>query len=210
MLSALRLSFPLFNTQGAAMNGLKSFASILSRTWWLLLVRGLAALAFGILTFVMPQISIASLVLLFGAYSMADGILCLWTALAGPREHESWWLLLLGGLVGIGIGILTFIAPGVTALALVIYLAAWAIATGVLEIVAAIRLRLEIPGEWALILAGLASVAFGVIIMARPGAGALALLWLIGSYASVFGVLLLVLAFKARGFVDKVAKIAHA
>lgn len=191
------------------MNSVKSFASILSRSWWLLLLRGLAALAFGILTFVMPLISIASLVLLFGAYSMADGILCLWTALAGPKEHESWWLLLLGGLAGIGIGILTFMAPGLTALVLVLYIAAWAIVTGVLQIVAAIRLRLEIPGEWALILVGLASVAFGALIMARPGAGALALLWLIGSYAIVFGVLLIVLAFKARGFVDKIAKIAH-
>jgi len=192
------------------MNGLKSFASILSRSWWLLVLRGLAALAFGALTFAMPQISIASLVLVFGAYSMADGVLCLWTALAGPREHESWWLLLLGGLVGMGIGILTFMAPGVTALALVIYIAAWAIATGVLQIVAAIRLRLEIPGEWVLILAGLASVAFGALVMARPAAGALALLWLIGSYAILFGVLLLVLAFKARGFVGKISKIADA
>jgi len=192
------------------MNGLNSFASILSRNWWLLVLRGIAALVFGILTFLMPRISIASLVLLFGAYSMADGILCLWTALAGPREHESWWLLLLGGFVGIGIGILTFIAPGLTALALLIYIAAWAIATGVLQIVAAIRLRLEVPGEWALILAGLASIVFGVIIMARPAAGALAVVWLIGSYACVFGVLLLVLAFKARGFVAKIAKILPA
>jgi uncharacterized membrane protein HdeD (DUF308 family) len=191
-------------------NGIKSLASILSRGWWLLLLRGVAALAFGILTFVLPQISLATLVLLFGAYSMADGILCLWSALAGSREHESWWLLLLGGLVGIGIGVLTFMAPGVTALALLIYVAAWAIATGVLEIVAAIRLRIEIQGEWTLILAGLASVVFGVLIMARPGVGALALVWLIGSYACVYGALLLMLAFRARGFVEKIGKAAHA
>lgn len=188
------------------MNGIESrLSSMLSRSWWLLFLRGLAALIFGILTWVLPGISLAALVLLFGAYSMVDGIFCLWTALAGPRDHESWWLLLLGGLVGIGVGILTFVAPGVTALALLIYIAVWAIATGVLEIVAAVRLRKEIKGEWALALAGLASVVFGVLIMARPAAGALALLWLIGSYAILFGVLLLVLAFKARRFVHKIA-----
>lgn len=187
------------------MNAMEShISSILSRSWWLLVLRGLAALTFGILTWVLPGISLASLVLLFGAYAMADGILCLWTAFAGPKNHESWWLLLVIGLVGIGVGILTFAAPGVTALGLLIYIAAWAIATGVLAIVAAIRLRREIEGEWALVLAGLASVVFGVLIMANPGAGALALLWLIGSYAIVFGVLLLVLAFKARRFVHKI------
>jgi uncharacterized membrane protein HdeD (DUF308 family) len=188
------------------MNSIESrFASILSRGWWLLVLRGLAALTFGVLTLVVPGISLASLVLLFGAYSMADGIFCLWNAVAGPRDHESWWVLLLGGLVGIGVGVLTFIAPGVTALGLLIYIAVWAIATGVLEIVAAVRLRREITGEWALALAGLASIVFGVLIMARPGAGALALLWLIGSYAILFGALLLVLAFKARSFVHKLA-----
>jgi len=186
------------------MNAIEShFSSILARNWWLLVLRGLAALFFGILTWVLPGISLASLVLLFGAYALADGLLCLWTAFAGPRDHESWWLLLLVGLVGIGVGILTFAAPGVTALGLLIYIAAWAIATGVLAIAAAIRLRREIVGEWALALGGIASVAFGVLIMANPGAGALALLWLIGSYAMLFGVLLLVLAFKARGFAHK-------
>jgi len=188
------------------MNGIEShLSSVLSRSWWLLVLRGFAALIFGILTWVVPGISLASLVLLFGAYSMADGIFCIWTALAGPRRHESWWLLLLGGLVGIGVGILSFVAPGLTALALLIYIAVWAIATGVLEIAAAIRLRTEIEGEWALALAGIASVLFGVLIMTRPGAGALALLWLIGSYAIFFGVLLLILAFKARSFVHRIA-----
>jgi uncharacterized membrane protein HdeD (DUF308 family) len=173
-------------------------ASILSRGWWLLLLRGIVAIAFGVLTWSQPGISLAVLVLVFGAYSMADGILGIWTAVAGGEHHEHWWVLLLGGLLGVGI--LTFFAPGVTALALLFYIAMWAIGTGVLEIVAAIRLRKEIDGEWMLILAGLASVVFGVLLMAQPGAGALALLWLIGSYAIVFGVLLVLLAFKARSF----------
>jgi uncharacterized membrane protein HdeD (DUF308 family) len=175
-------------------------AAILSRNWWVLLLRGIVAIVFGVLTWLLPGISLAALVLLFGAYSMVDGILGAWTAIAGRKEHEHWWVLLLEGLVGIGVGILTLFAPGVTALALLFYIAIWAIATGVLEIVAAIRLRKEIEGEWLLVLGGLASVAFGVLLMARPGAGALAVLWIIAAYAVVFGVILVVLAFKARSF----------
>ena len=181
------------------MNGVpKHLASILVRSWWLLLLRGLAAIAFGVLTWFQPGISLAALVLLFGAYSMADGVLATWTAFAGRADHEYWWVLLLEGLLGMAVGLLTFLAPGITALGLLFYIAIWAIATGVLEIVAAIRLRTEIKGELLLILAGLASVAFGFLLVAQPGAGALALLWLIGSYAVLFGVLLVVLAFKAR------------
>ena len=175
-------------------------ASILSRGWWLLLLRGLAAIAFGVLTWSQPGISLAVLVMFFGAYSLVDGVLGVWTAIAGREHHEHWWVFLLEGLLGVGVGILTFFAPGVTAIALLFYIAIWAIGTGVLEIVGAIRLRKEIDGEWMLILAGLASVVFGVLLMAQPGADALALIWLIGSYAIVFGVLLVLLAFKARSF----------
>jgi uncharacterized membrane protein HdeD (DUF308 family) len=192
--------------QESAMNSLEQrLASVLTRSWWLVLLRGIAAIAFGILTWVQPGISLAALVLLFGAYSLADGIFALWTVVAGPKDHESWWMLLLGGLVGIGVGLLTLFEPGLTALALLFYIAIWAIATGVLEIAAAIRLRREIKGEWALVFAGLASVAFGIILAAHPGAGVLTVLWLIGAYAIVFGVLLVVLAFKARSFVSRVA-----
>jgi uncharacterized membrane protein HdeD (DUF308 family) len=175
-------------------------ATILSRNWWVLLLRGIVAIAFGVLTWFQPGISLASLVLLFGVYSMADGILGAWTAIAGRKERDHWWVLLLEGLVGIGVGLLTLFAPGVTAMALLFYIAIWAIATGVLEIVAAIRLRKEIEGEWLLVLGGLASVVFGVLLMARPGVGVLAVLWLIAAYAVVFGVLLVILAFKARSF----------
>jgi uncharacterized membrane protein HdeD (DUF308 family) len=175
-------------------------ASVLSRHWWLLLLRGLAAIAFGVLTWVQPGISLSALVLLFGAYSMVDGVLATWAAIAGAKDHDFRWVLLLEGLLGIGVGILTFIAPAITALALLFYIAIWAIATGVLEIAAAIRLRKEIKNEWLLILAGLASVIFGALLAAQPGTGALALLWLIASYAVVFGVLLVVLAFKTRRF----------
>jgi uncharacterized membrane protein HdeD (DUF308 family) len=184
----------------------KQLAAILFRNWWVLLLRGLVAIAFGVLVWFQPAMSLAALVLLFGAYSMADGILSVWTAIAERKEREHWGLLLLGGLLGIGVGILTFLVPGITALALVFYIAVWAIATGVLEIVAAIRLRKEIEGEWLLILSGLVSVVFGVILMAQPGVGALAVLWLIATYAIVFGVLLVILAFKARSFLSEAAR----
>ncbi len=132
-------------------------------------------------------------------------MLSTWTAIAGRANHEYWWLVLLRGLLGIGVGVLAFVEPGVLALALLFYIAIWAIATGVLEIATAIRLRREIEGEWLLILSGLISVVFGVVLIARPVGGALALLWLIASFAIAFGVVLVILAFKARGFAHKVA-----
>jgi uncharacterized membrane protein HdeD (DUF308 family) len=184
----------------------KQLATILSRNWWVLLLRGLIAIMFGVLAWVQPGISLAALVLLFGIYALADGILGVWTAIAGQKEHEHRWVLLLWGLIGIGVGIMTFLVPGVTALALLFYIAIWAIAKGVLEIVAAIRLRREIKGEWLLILGGLASVVFGILLMAQPVAGALALLWLIATYAVIFGVLLVILAFKARSFGNQLAR----
>ncbi|HMA06386.1 MAG TPA: DUF308 domain-containing protein [Ramlibacter sp.] len=174
--------------------------TILSRNWWVLLLRGLAAIAFGVLAWLQPGVSLAVLILLFGAYAMADGILGVWTAIAGFDENDHWGVLLLGGLVSVGVGVLTFLVPGITALALLFYIAAWAIAKGVLEIVAAIRLRKELEGEWLLILGGLASVLFGVFLMAQPGRGAVALIWLIATYAVVFGILLVLLAFKVRTF----------
>ncbi len=181
-------------------------ASMLSRAWCLVVLRALAAIAFGVLTWVLPGISLASLVLVFGAFSMADGILRIWAAFSSAGDSESRWVLVLAGLVGIGIGVVTMIAPDVTALALIFYIAAWAVATGALEIMAAVRLRKVIDGEWLLALAGLASVAFGITILVRPGPGALALLWLIGSYAIVFGILLLVFAIKARAFVHRLTR----
>jgi uncharacterized membrane protein HdeD (DUF308 family) len=176
------------------------FASLLSRAWWLLLLRGLVAIAFGVLTVFQPGLSLASLVWLFGFYSLFDGILDAGTALFGGHEQDHRWTLFLGGLLGIGIGLLTLSSPGLTALALLFYIAIWAIARGLLEIVAAIRLRQEIHGEWLLILGGLASVAFGLLLIARPAAGALTVLWLIAGYALFFGVLSVMLAFRARGF----------
>ena len=182
------------------------FADMLSHSWWRLLLRGLFAIAFAVLTFFRPGISLTALVLSFGIYALADGVIMTWMAIAERKEQDHWWLLLIGGLLGIGIGVLTFATPGVTALALLFYIAIWAIGKGVLEIVAAIRLRKEIEGEWLLILAGLASVFFGAFLMARPGTGALTLVTFIAAFALFIGVLLVVLAFKVRKLGKRLAQ----
>ncbi len=173
-------------------------AEALSRNWWLLLLRGLCAIAFGVLAYMWPGATLATLVLFFGAYALVDGIIGCVLAVSGRKERADWWVLLLWGLMGIAVGILTFVAPGLTALGLVIYIAAWAVVTGVTQIVAAVRLRKVIKGEWLLILVGVVSVLFGFLLMAQPGAGALSLLWIIAAYAIVFGILLVLLAFKVR------------
>jgi len=172
----------------------------LTRSWWILAIRGIAAILFGIAAFVWPSITLAALVLLFGAYALVDGIFAVSAGISVRKEQERWWMMILEGLAGIVLGVLTFLWPGITALVLLYFIAAWSILTGAFEIAAAIRLRKEIEGEWLLGLAGLASVIFGVLLVVLPGPGALALIWLIGSYAIVFGVLLLALAFRLRGW----------
>lgn len=176
----------------------QNLAAALGRNWWLLLLRGLVAIVFALLTWAQPGVSLAALVLVFGIYVLADGLLGVWSAIAKRRDNRHWWVLLLWGLVGIVVGVMTFIMPGITGLVLLMYIAAWAMITGVLQIVAAIRLRKEIKGEWLMILSGLVSVAFGVLLFLQPGAGALAVAWIIAAYAFIFGVLMVLLAFKVR------------
>jgi uncharacterized membrane protein HdeD (DUF308 family) len=180
-------------------------ADILSRYWWMTLLRGLFWIVFGIVILASPGISLLTLTLALGIVMFVDGIINVVNAFSGRKEHDDWWVLLLVGLAGIGVGVLTFYNPAVTALAVVFYVAIWAVATGLLEIVAAVRLRKQIQGEVWLALAGIASVVFGVLLVARPGAGALTLLWLIAVYAIAFGVMLLLLAFKVRSGVKRVA-----
>ena len=179
-------------------------ARILSRYWWMILLRGVISILFGIMVFAWPGISLVSLVLLFGAFALADGFGNVVTAFGGRREHENWWVLLFAGLAGVALGVLTFLNPAVTALALLFYIAVWAIVTGVLQIVTAIRLRKEIEGELWLALGGAASVAFGMLLIARPGSGALTVLWLIAAFAVAYGIILVILALKARGFAKRV------
>ena len=171
----------------------------LGRNWWALALRGVAAMLLGILAFAWPGITLFVLVLFFGAYMLVDGIFAIVAAVRAAGEEDRWWLLLIEGILGVLAGLVAFFWPGLTALALLYFIAAWAIVTGIMEIVAAVRLRQEIEGEWALGLSGLLSVIFGVLLVVLPApAGLLSLVWLIGAYAVATGVLLLILAFRVR------------
>jgi uncharacterized membrane protein HdeD (DUF308 family) len=162
----------------------------------MLVLRGVLAVLFGIAAFVWPEITLEALVILFGAFSLVEGVFNVASAL---MQREGYWgLLLLEGVFGVLIGILTFAWPGITALVLLYLIAGWAIVTGVFEIFAAVQLRKQIEGEWLLGLGGLLSIIFGVLMALQPGSGALALVWLIGGYAVVFGVILIALGLRLR------------
>jgi uncharacterized membrane protein HdeD (DUF308 family) len=178
-------------------------ADTLSRNWWMTLLQGLISILFGIALFTRPVISLVTLTLLFGAFVFADGILHIASAFGGRRTNDRWWVSLLAGLCGIAVGVLTFFNPGTTALALLFFIAIWAIVIGFFEVITAIRLRKEIVGEFWLILMGIVSIAFGVMLLARPGAGALSVIWLIAAYAVAAGIIRIFLAFEARSFAKR-------
>jgi uncharacterized membrane protein HdeD (DUF308 family) len=170
----------------------------LAERWWLLLLRGIAAVIFGVLAFVWPGLTLLTLVIIYGAYALLDGVLALVAAFTGgAKPIPTWWLVIVG-VLGIAAGLVTFLYPGVTALVLLVFIAVWSIARGVFEIIGAIQLRKELENEWLLILAGAMSVVFGVLILVWPGAGALALVWLIGAYAIIFGALFVGFALRLR------------
>ncbi len=170
---------------------------IAARNWWALALRGVVAIIFGLVAWVWPDLTIGALILVFAAYALVDGGFALVSAVR--RGGRGRWLPpLIEGIVGIGAGIIAIVWPGLTALALLYVIAAWAIVTGVIEIVAAIELRREIENELLLGLAGLASVVFGVLLILFPGEGALALVWVIAAYAILFGALLIGLALRVR------------
>jgi uncharacterized membrane protein HdeD (DUF308 family) len=155
----------------------------LTRNWCVVLIRGVAGVLFGIATFIAPVVSLAVLVLFFGAYALVDGVLAVVTAVRRRDVSDRWWMLLLEGLVGIAAGVVTLVWPGITALALLYVIAAWALLTGAFEIAAAIRLRKIIAGEWLLVLSGIASIGLGILLMIFPGPGALVMVLWIGAYA---------------------------
>jgi len=167
--------------------------------WWLVLLRGIGAILFGLLAFAWPGISLLTLVLLYGAYALSDGVLALGAAITGRGGSvPTWWLVVIG-LLGIAAGIGTFFWPGITALALLFVIAWWSIIRGVVEIVGAIRLRKVIDNEWLLAAGGALSILFGVLLLRNPGEGALAIVWIIAAWAVVFGVITVGLAFRLRG-----------
>ncbi|WP_242394784.1 HdeD family acid-resistance protein [Anaeromyxobacter oryzisoli] len=176
-------------------------AAVMVGPWWAFVVRGVAAVLFGILTFIMPSMALLTLVYLFGAYALVEGAFNIAAALrrSEPRR-QSPWVEALEGVVSVVAGLAAFLMPGLTALTLLLLIAAWSIVTGILELAAAIRLRREIEGEWLLVVSGILSVAFGVLLIAIPSAGALAVVLWIGAYALLFGGLLIALGVKLRSW----------
>ena len=178
----------------------------LARNWGWIVLRGVVAVIFGVMAFVWPGITLSVLVLFWGAYALADGVLALVAAFKIRDEGRPMWQLIAVGLLGIAAGVITFMRPGITALALLAFIAVWALATGIFQVAAAIRLRKVIANEWLLGLSGALSILFGVFMLARPGAGALAVVWVIAWYAILFGVALVMLGFRLKGLVNRIPK----
>jgi uncharacterized membrane protein HdeD (DUF308 family) len=186
----------------------------LSRDSWHFAVRGVLTIVFGIVALIWPGVTQLALVLLFGAFVLTDGSFTIATAISTRKYFKRWWALLLEGVTGIVIAAITFLWPNITGLALMYFIAGWAILTGIFEIAAAIEFRNLIPGEWATLLMGLLSTILGILMFVYPGAGAVGIVWAIGFYAIFFGIMELVFANRLRGlgreFNSKQTSNAHA
>jgi uncharacterized membrane protein HdeD (DUF308 family) len=180
---------------------------LLASKWWIFLVRGLCAIAFGILAFALPGAALLSLALIWGAYALLDGAAALVAALSAKGEEGHFWQLLIAGILGLLAGVLTFAWPGLTALFMLYLVAWWAVFRGVFEIAAAVRLRREIENEWLLGLAGALSVIFGLVLMFQPAAGAVAIVWLLAGFAIAFGVFNIALAFRLKGLHHRLGEV---
>jgi uncharacterized membrane protein HdeD (DUF308 family) len=173
--------------------------ALMAKNWWVIALRGVAAILFGILTIGWPQISLLGIIYLFGAYALVDGISSILAAVRGdPPTRGHGLLIAIIGFAGVIAGLIAFVNPSLTALTLLYVIGAWAIVVGVTQVYAAYRLRKEIEGEWLLAIGGIASVAFGILVLVAPGAGALSVLALIATFAIIFGVSLLALAWRLR------------
>jgi len=169
----------------------------LARRWWAFLIRGLAGVIFGILAFLWPGVTLVALAIFFGAYALVDGVFALIAAFSSQGAAHRGWLTLEGAL-GIILGALVWMYPLYSAALLVYFIAGWAIATGIVEIVAGVRLRAIIGNELLYIVAGIASIVFGVLVLRNPAAGAIAVVWLIASYAIIFGLLQIALSLRLK------------
>ena len=171
----------------------------MARNWWLLALRGVAGILFGIGAFAWPSATLAALIVVFGAYVFVDGIFAVAAGIGMRTEVDRWWLVVVEGVAGVILGVLTFLSPDTTALVLVTLIAAWSIVTGVIEIAAAVQMRTLIAHEWLMILSGVVSIIIGVLLIALPEAGAISIVWLLGAYALIFGTLTLMFALQMRG-----------
>ncbi len=172
----------------------------LARHWGLVILRGILAILFGILAFVWPAITLLTLIVIFGAYAIVDGVVAIVTGLMHTKDSPHWWIFLLEGLIDVAAGVIALILPELTALVLIYMIASWAVITGILEIVAAIRLRNEITNEWTLGLGGLVSIALGVLLFLQPAAGGITIVWTVAAYALIFGILLIILGVRLRNW----------
>jgi uncharacterized membrane protein HdeD (DUF308 family) len=172
----------------------------LTKNWWVFIVRGLIAILFGILALVWPELTLIVLVWSFGAFVLVDGLFSVYSGLTRHKEVDRWWVILIEGIFGIAFGVLAFIWPSITGLVLLALIVAWALVTGIFEIIAAVKLRKTIENEWFLAFSGVLSILLGVAMLLWPGAGAVALAWLIGVYAVIFGITLIALGFRLRKF----------
>ncbi len=170
----------------------------LARNWWALLLRGIAAVIFGLLAFFWPGATGLALVILFGAYAFIDGIFALIAAIRAAESHERWMAFAIEGIIGLIFAAIVLFDTGLAALALYVTIAAWAVLTGIFELIAAFRLRKELPNEWLLVLSGIASIVFGILMIVYPRAGVVTVIWLIGAYAILFGVLMIGLSIRLR------------
>jgi len=170
----------------------------LKEYWWVLLVRGLLAVAFGLVAVAWPDLTLFWVIMLFGVYVIGDGLAEIWSGFQNRSRHDRWWVEILIGLAGIVAGILIISLPGVTAVVAMYFIAAWMVVMGVLQVIYAIRLRETISNEWLIVLAGVLSVLLGLYFFAFPGDGAVSLVWLVGVYAILFGVILAIFSFRAR------------
>ena len=175
------------------------------RNWWMLVVRGVLAIIFGLIVLLVPRIALLALVYVFAAYALIDGLMAVYIAIRERGSLSRWGRVLFEGILGIIIGIVAFIHPGFTALVLLYVVAIWAVVTGIMEIATAFAIRGFAAREWALGLAGVLSIIFGIVLFIFPGAGILSILWLVGIYAIIFGILFIVRAFQLRSWASRVA-----
>jgi uncharacterized membrane protein HdeD (DUF308 family) len=183
---------------------MEQFAKSVTDNWWVLIFEGILAILFGAVAWIWPGLTVVALVALFGAFSIVTGVMSLVAAYAARRVGQSPWLFVFRGVLGIGAGIVVFVWPDISALALLYVIAAWAFLSGISELMAAISLRRTIDNEWFMALAGIASIVFGVLVAIFPGAGAVALVWTIGIYAIFFGVMLVALGVRLRGLGERI------